>query len=494
MTENYDVIIIGAGLGGLTAGAMLANQGKKILLLEKHNIVGGCASTFRRKQLTFDAAVHLIGGLEDEGVIYSILKDLNVLDQLHIHHNPIIYRDQIGLETFNLPGDPDALADVLMRAFPSDEEAIYETIQEFKEIGNAVLSDTIPGKRTQGRIIALQSMSIQDYLSDRFISQKVEFLLSSLFPYIGAMPSEISAPYYMGTMMSYSGGGFYLKGSSQTLANSLKYALERDGGKVMLRRQVHSILVQDGKVEGVLDHKGNTYMAPTIISNADMTRTYLSMITSEHLPPNLDKELDSLIPSNSSVVLFMSIQNDGWEQQLAHEIFIFSDYNNDSKRNYFDPLDTRTKPWMILSCPSFADTSLAPPGFSIVSIMAPCDADYVENIRREKGKEFIQERFLEHIEASLPGLKERITFMELATPSTIERYTSNSKGAIYGWKKSMDQQKRIESLSRSLISGLHTVGHWTKYGNGVFGTMNGGRQVADVIIKQEDISKHGQLQ
>lgn len=483
--QQFDVIIIGAGLGGLTSGALLANQGVKVLMLEQHNVVGGCASSFRRKKFVFDSAVHLIGGLEEGGIPYEILNELKIQNNLEICQLSSMYTIQVGKEKIELPKNIEILEQFLISISPSDEEAIIDTLQEIKEIGSSLLTMKLT-KRSQGLIMAIQNLSIKQYLADRFINAKIEFIFLSLFPYIGAVPEQIPAPFYMATFMSYNGGGYYVKGSSQALSNALKTSYERDGGQILMRRRVEEILYRDNKIVGVRDHKGNEYEAPHVISNMDVRKTLLSMIDQKNLPSALVKEVKEVIPSISGIILYVAIENDGWERNLPHETFIFPNYKNHQSSNAYNPLDSDSKPWLTVSCTTHIDPSLAPEGHSIISIVAPCEEKVIEQIREEKGKEFIEERFWELLDFYIPGLRERAVFYEMATPRTVERYTGNGNGAIYGWKKSIDQQRKMESISRLLIPGLHIVGHWSKYGHGVFGAMNGGRLLATVL--KEEIS------
>src|SRR5690606_23773833 len=107
------------------------------------------------------------------------------------------------------------------------------------------------------RLLDINRQSFAQYLADRFQNPRTAFLLSSLCPYAGISPAQLSTTYMMSTMVSYHGGAFYIKGSSQKIADTLKLAIESRGGKVQIRRRVERILMEQERVHGVIDHKGN---------------------------------------------------------------------------------------------------------------------------------------------------------------------------------------------------------------------------------------------
>ncbi|PWK15786.1 phytoene desaturase family protein [Tumebacillus permanentifrigoris] len=483
MSQRYDVIVIGAGLGGLTTAALLARNGAKVLLLEQHYVVGGCASTFRRGPYLFDVSVHLMGGMEEGGSGHKILQELDVLDRLPLVEVSPMYRVQIGNDSYDIPANLDEFAAALVGWFPDEAVAIKETMSEIRDFGNAILDSEKLTPNLLHRLPEFHRKPVDQYLAGRFRNPRIRFLITSLFPYIGATPDELETLFFMGVLASYHGGAFYTEGSSQKLADALSYAITRDGGEVKLRTRVDKILIEDGRVTGVRTKKGEEYRATTVVTNADMKTTFSTLVASENLPAGLAGEIQRMRSSHSAILLYAGIRNDGWESQLPHEMIVYPQENFHKDNNGFNPLHPELGGWFIVTRPTSTDPRLAPEGKSIVAFQIGCDAELVEVVREERGKEFVTEAALQMLETHLPGLRERIEQLEVATPRTVRRYTGNTNGAVYGWKKSYNQPWSKSAAGPTAISGLYAAGHWTNSGHGVYGAMRSARQTAQAIIE-----------
>ncbi|MFE3575523.1 phytoene desaturase family protein [Lysinibacillus sp. NPDC059133] len=483
--NQYDIIVIGSGLAGLTSAALLTQSGYKVLVLEQHYFVGGLAHTFKRSNYIFDSAIHVIGGGEEGGEIYNLYNKLGLLDQIKFTRIDPMITVKIEDELFSIPGELDKFKSLLQTLFPVEQASIRNVIDEIKYIGSLKGNYNTDVLK---RIIELEKTSFKEYLDEHFTHPHIKLLLSSLVLFAGVSIDELSTFKMINIMASYNGGAFYPKGNSQQLSNVLKKYILESGCKVIVNRKVEKILFNGSDVEGVVDHRGNHYKAKTIISNADIKNTFTQMMDEKLLPQSFKKQLRNLKNSYSAVVLYGVIKNKDWNQtDFSHETVYISEKNIENSRDFcFDPLNNDNVPVISFCCPSVSETSLAPKGYSIINVMSLCDSHYLEKIRDEKGKEFIVDKYLNMLEKKIPGIKERLHFYEFATPRTIHRFTLNDGGSIYGWMKNTIRIGTDMFGPETPIKGLYLTGHWSQSAHGVYGVMRSGRLTAEKIMEMSN--------
>lgn len=488
MTQHdFDVIVIGAGIGGLTAGALLANRGVKVLVVEQHSKPGGYCSTFRRGPFVFDVAVHLVGGCEEGGLVDEVLRAARVREQVRFARVSPMYLAVRGGERVEAPSDLHEFADVVSDLAPG-ESGVRPLISKIYDLGATLLgfeSEPSPEKSFQ----ALASLANRSYLDlvESYVSDaRALSLLCGLAIYAGLPPAQTDAGLMISMMISYHRGAFYPLGSTQTLPDAFVRSIANAGGTVMLRKRVRKILLSGGRAHGVELPSGERLTARAVVSNADSTRTLFELLGEEHLPPPFVRRLGRMKRSVSAVNLYLAL--DGNPGVSHHETFSLSERHPREWQIFYRPR-SGVAPFMSVSMPTLLEPSLAPEGCHAMGINTfTDDPELVERFRDEEGKGAIKEELLSAAERLIPSLRSHIIERrsEVATPRTLMRYTLNAGGSALGWGKYWDQRWPHRLGPHTPVEGLYMAGHWTRGAHGVYGVVKSGKDTAAQVL--EDLS------
>jgi all-trans-retinol 13,14-reductase len=462
--DEYDVIIVGSGIGGLTCGAILSRRGYKVLVLEQHYLAGGFCSAFKRKGFTFNTGVENVSGLWSGGPVHLLLEELGLdREELFVKNRMRYVFKGEEIDAGDLPEFKAELA----RLFPAEEEGIaaffdeaakayeecYSETKDFgtplpaelivKAYGEKALSDY---PKTHPHFFAWMNTSYKAKLDQFFQDEDLKMLLCALVGYLGTEPDKTPAAGALTACVAYYlHGGYFTRGSAQKFADSLKEVIENNGGRVLLRHRADRILVAGGAVKGV-ESKGRLYGSDVVVSNANAKTTFLELIEEGHLEEKFLQHIRELKMSPSCVMVSLGVDMD-----LSGYPTII--HNLDEEYN--------------LVFNSNADPSLAPAGKASLSILAGASYhDFPERGREEylEMKEQVGDRMLEKVEKVLPGLRDRVIVKDVATPRTFERYTSVPEGAIYVFDQSIGAER---PYFKTPVRGLYLAGASTFPGGGI---------------------------
>ncbi|MEO5367321.1 MAG: NAD(P)-binding protein, partial [Magnetococcus sp. WYHC-3] len=268
MSHDYDVIVIGAGLGGLCAGALLARCGRRVLVLERHDRLGGAATTFRRRHRHVEVGLHELDGLDDadpKGPLWRALGLDRALTSLSVPELYALRHPCLG-EEFVLPHGVDAAQEALCQRFPSQRRGIAAFLQDLVVLRREG-TRWLQGSRTPGwwlrhgplfplRFPALMrhmNTTLGHQLTRRLgDAEAVKWALAANIGYYGDDAQRLSLFYFAQAQGSYLlGGGHYLQGGSQRLSEHLGAVIRQAGGATLTRREVSRILMASGRVCGV---------------------------------------------------------------------------------------------------------------------------------------------------------------------------------------------------------------------------------------------------
>lgn len=501
-SKKYDVIVIGAGLGGLTCGALLAKKGLKTLIFEQHSLPGGYCTSFKRNGFTFDSAVHFVEGLGKKGRFYQILKELRIEKKLGTCKLDPLYRVIYPNRSIHVPAKLDEYIELLSTEFPSEEESIYKFFNTVEKLNDETQRLPYPLRvwnlvffPMRFRLIfKFYKKTFAEMLSKFFRDEKLKAIISAGWPYVGLPPSQVSAISMCGYLYSAHFEGFYYpRGGTQALADALADALAKYGGELRLGTRVNRILIENGRAVGVETSSGEKIGAKFIVSNADARQTFLQLVNRKWLDKEFVMNLKMMEPSTSFFQAWLGVDIDPRKLGVREvETFLYPSYDID--KIYRTSLRGEIGNGCGICIPSLVDPTLAPNGKHCVSLIYPAPYDFEQRWRTRGGKRGEQYQKLKHqvklqliktAEKVLPGLSKHVIVGDAATPVTCERYTSNYMGAAYGWAQTPNQSGKNRLQQITPIKNLYLVGHWTTPGGGTITAALSGQNAAKLIVRSE---------
>ncbi|MFF5900264.1 phytoene desaturase family protein [Streptomyces argenteolus] len=507
---EWDAVVVGAGLGGLTTAAYLAAAGRRVLVLEQFSVVGGNSHVFRRRRsYEFDVGVHYLGDCEPGGVIPSILGGLGLRDRIEF-----LEMDRNGFDLIRVPGacvDMPAgwpqYRDRLVAAMPDEAEGLRTFTDICAAVGEEQRSALFESHTWSPADIAKGTVAVREWgrrtLDELFthcgLSSRARTVLAAQAPNYGLTPRQATVARHTSVTDHYLRGAYFPAGGGQTLAAGLVEVIEAHGGEVRTRKRVRRILVEDRKVTGVGLDGGETVRTGLVVSNADYRRTVLDLIGAEHFPKSLAERTRNARMGMPWLVLYLGLDIDLRDRPNANLWW----YDTDDIDGYFERAragDVGEVPFLFCSFASLKDPAnraLCPPGHANLQVMTLCppdyewwgvtggaeggDASYRRDAQYLRRKQELTEATLRAAEKAIGPLRGHITHMEAATPLTHERYTLSSGGTPFGMA---EWGGTARPGTATHIAGLHVVGASTQAGNGVAGVMLGGISCASHILGQ----------
>jgi phytoene dehydrogenase-like protein len=476
---KYDVIVIGAGLGGLTAGAKLAREGMKVLVIEQHSQPGGCATTFKRGAFTLEVGLHEMDGPGGRDMKNRIFSELDVTGNVEFIHVPEFYRFIRGDLAVTIPHDPQLAAARLTEMFPEEKEGIAKYFDQ-------LLS---PKKRPAGE--PGPDKSVGDFLDSIIGSDDLKLILLGNLGYFHDDPYSLSLAYYSVAEGSYyTNGASFIKGGSQKLSDHLAGFIRSHGGEVLLNRLVTGVTVQDSRATGVTFRKRSGTSQSLEEATADEIVANCSIpALADMLPPEqgdqLRGEFSGLNTGASLLTVYFGF--DRPLKELGHSYYSMFVYDRSVRsqaeiaRNNRDDFSKRSFTFVDYGQ---VDSGLAPEGKSVGAI---CCIDYLgewESLSKEDyklKKEAVAQTFIDRLGEVIPGVRDAIGYYEVGTPVTVKRYTLNPGGAVYGFAQNPGR-KVFDSFSA--IENLHFASAWGRTGGGFSGAIAGGYLSAFNLLRK----------
>jgi len=461
-SNEYDAVIIGAGIGGLVCGCYLAKAGMKVLIAEQHNKPGGYCTSFKRGNFTFDAAAHSFGGMRF-GPLGKIFNDLKINERINIYQcdpSDIIITPDLQV-SFN--SDINNTIKNFQEAFPNEN---YNIERFFNFLINL----------EQNISISFRKNNFTKILDSFFSSYKIKSALSfPVFGNSGLPPSKLSAFFGLKLFKEFLlDGGYYPDGGMQTLANILAEIFKENGGKLFLSSKVKKIISDGKNVLGIKLSDNEQYFSKYVISNCDMRQTYLKLLGKEFIDKAFLNTISKMIPSLSVFIVYIGLKEPIYNNYFkpGSNIWYLLDYNLDnsyfnSKNGFFNDINNLMM-------------HISPDRKSVTFFI---NAPYKNKMYWNDNKKEVLNLFINKIQnIPIDNIIDNIEFKEAATPYTLFRYTSNYKGASFGWAGIPSQLVLPGFIKNRFINGLFMTGHWTTHGFGIPGVTYIGYETARRII------------
>jgi phytoene dehydrogenase-like protein len=474
---SYDAVIIGAGVGGLLCGSLLARAGLQVLLVEQHYMVGGYCSTFKRKGFLFDAATHFYPLLGNPATLTGkVLVELG-LNTPWIKMDPV---DQFHLPDgtkFSVPADFDSYVARLKREFPQEDRAINDFFALVRRVYLLGLLKYFRGKHTE-QLDPYRTCSVQEVLDQYFQSPKLKLVLTADTGHWGSPPCRTSFVFDSMLRLAYFLGNYYPKGGSQAFADELAASFEQAGGHILMsslatRLHVHAQTVCGAEIEtGTgLRRKRINVDAGVVISNADLLQTVEHLVPPGCIDADYLAFVKGLRPTLPCFVTHVGLR--GVSTKLLEEV---QGYHWSS----WDPNNVATDAFKIF-VPTLFDREIAPPDGHILIVQKITNIDYSRVDDWSAHKAAVDKYIGRNLERVIPRFSDHVIVKLSASARTCHRYTLNHNGAMLGWELAPDQLGDDRPDVCGPLRNLYFVGHWTQPGGGITPVMVSAIRAAEMV-------------
>ena len=503
-TSAWDYIVVGSGMGGMTAAAFLSKLGRRVLVLEQHYIPGGFTHTFKRKGWEWDVGVHAVGEVSEHSMPGRLLAKLTdgrlkwsklggVYDEFH-------WPDDLRID---FPDTPTQFRTNLLEAFPDEEEAIDGYLAEVKRVAKAMrpyyLARAAP--RALGpvadRLIAREarecfSKTTREVIESLTDNVQLRAVFAAQWGYYGSTPSRSSFAIQALVVKHFQWGAYYPVGGSGSMAKELLATVAATGGWTRICADVEEILVEKGRACGVRLVGGEEIRGRAVVSAAGVQSTLTRLLPRELRDRPWAKTASALRPASAHVCLYLGFEGDIREAGAGA-----------ANKWFYDTWDMEEDVWAVDERCGDPGHAVPPAAVLYCSFPSLKDPDHEpgERVRhtgevvtfvpwdlfarwqgakwRKRGSEYdalkkaLEEALLEQFLSRMPGLRDKVKYVELSTPVSTDHFCRPMAGSIYGIEPTVERFENPDLRPNSRVKGLYFAGSEVAT-VGVMGAMMGG--------------------
>jgi phytoene desaturase len=506
----YDAVIIGSGIGGLTAADLLSRRGKRVLVIEQSGRLGGCCATYDLNGHKFDVGAIFIlykeiydRFFEMMGLRLDDYLELRLLDPVYDMH----FHDS---DSVLLPMDPVESADVISTFAPGDREGWLAFCRDMQRIWDAVkmlvekpfpplerfgtlphMMRTAASMSLLRAIPALLSVALtnQDAVNRRYMKDRKSLTIVSFENLFAGIPADrINGIFAVMSYLSHE-GYWYPKGGMGAVPAALARIAEENGAEIRMNTLATRIVIENGRAVGVELESGEAVRADVVVSNASAIPTYLDLVGRQNLPPRFARAVEGFTLSIPAPMVYFGLSKKP-EQIRSH--FTVMVPPPEQLNAYWDEYygEGLVPPIADLPhgliCPSVTDPGLAPEGKFSLGFLTASPYHLKYGTWDQLKPAFIDET-VSHLDRTLlPGVSSLIEERDMRTPLDFERELLLPEGSIYGLEMSLPNLGPFRPSWRSpVISDLYLTGASTNPGGGVPLVMISGINASACIVRDK---------
>ncbi len=464
MNNNYDVIVIGSGNAGLSLATTMAQAGKSVALFEKHNIPGGCGTSFCRGRFEFEVALHQLSSMGtnvNPGPLRTLFKEYGILDQIEwVEIDTLFSINLPDGRSVSIPADREKAEKSLSEVFPEEKEGILKYFEICFNFYKEASAFAAKSAQSTGEPSAMKkaimkmgfpkiyptlakygARSTDEVLAELFKGKEIQLCLSAYWCFMGVPPEKFPFSILAQCTAIYiSDKPYYVRGGSQMMSQALTEAIRKAGGEVKFNCGVDKIIVENNVAVGVIDENGVKYTANQVVSNISPTMTYNRLIEKENLPEGVIDYFKNYEVGISALTCFIAL--DCTPEEIGFKdsfnlTYNSLDANGDFKNAYC--LDSKIDP-IVSTCYTVDDKDGYPAGTSVLTAGTLKFSEAWEKLTPEEyydAKYAAANDIVDRLEKFYPGFRSHIEEIEVATPLTHMRYLGHPGGSIYGYEQNL---------------------------------------------------------